>query len=79
MDTKFKVTYSDNTSKNMDMPPATSLKLPASYPAFGSSGYITFDKITIVKSSGLNNERMRISGSSTNGLLYSNIYGDVSP
>lgn len=37
--TKLHVSYSDGTSKDMDMPPATSLRLPYSSKYYGIKGY----------------------------------------
>lgn len=51
--TKLHVSYSDGTSKNMDMPPATLLRLPYwfypdyndSYAEPGISGYVDIDRV----------------------------------
>ena len=42
-DTKLHVSYSDGTSKDMDMPPTTSLRLPLFYRG-KNDGYIVINK-----------------------------------
>lgn len=42
-DTKLHITYSDGTSKDMDMPPTTSLRLPLFYRG-KNDGYIVINK-----------------------------------
>ena len=43
--TKLHVSYSDGTSKDMDMPPATSLQLPLIYAQDGTvEGYVVVNK-----------------------------------
>lgn len=44
-DTKLHISYSDGTSKDMEMPPATSLQLPLIYAEDGTvEGYVVVNK-----------------------------------
>lgn len=43
-DTKLHITYSDGTSKDMDMPPTTSLRLPLFSSRGYNDGYIVINK-----------------------------------
>ena len=67
-DTKLKVTYSDNTTKNMDLPPATSLRLPW----IGSAGGVNYIDFTGM-SPGFSNQGnlFRLKGKFSNGTTIS--------